>query len=130
MPAVLRRFVQLPADKGFVFAPLETAIRLHLGDLFPGMTIDHATMFRVTRDSEYEIEDEEVEDLLKAIEESVRKRINPSGVEDPSIEEAMRRYDDNSVRRDMERAIQRLNAEVDELREIVLQLIDIVRTGN
>src|SRR5262249_34842787 len=37
-------------------------------------TIDHATMFRVTRDSEYEIEDEEVEDLLKAIEESVRKR--------------------------------------------------------
>ena len=56
-------------------------------------------------------------------------RYNPSGVEDPSIEEAMRRYDDNSVRRDMERAIQRHNAEVDELREIVLQLIDIVRTG-
>lgn len=74
VPAVLRRFVQLPADKGYVFAPLEMAIRLHLEDLFPGMTIDHATMFRVTRDSEYEIDDDEVEDLLKAIEESVRKR--------------------------------------------------------
>jgi polyphosphate kinase len=74
VPAVLRRFVQLPAEKGTVFAPLETAIRLHLEDLFPGMTIDHATIFRVTRDSEYEIEDDEVEDLLKAIEESVRKR--------------------------------------------------------
>jgi polyphosphate kinase len=74
VPAVLRRFVQLPSDKGFVFAPLETAIRMHLEELFPGMTIDQATMFRVTRDSEYEIEDEEVEDLLKAIEESVRKR--------------------------------------------------------
>ncbi len=74
VPAVLRRFVQLPADKGFVFAPLETAIRLHLEDLFPGMTLDHATIFRVTRDSEYEIDDDEVEDLLKAIEESVRKR--------------------------------------------------------
>ncbi|MBO0700199.1 MAG: polyphosphate kinase 1 [Zavarzinella sp.] len=74
VPAVLRRFVQLPAEKGFVFAPLETAIRLHLEDLFPGMTLDHATMFRVTRDSEYEIDDDEVEDLLKAIEESVRKR--------------------------------------------------------
>jgi polyphosphate kinase len=74
VPAVLRRLVRLPADKGFVFAPLETAIRLGLDDLFPGMTIDHATTFRVTRDSEYEIEDEEVEDLLKAIEESVRKR--------------------------------------------------------
>ena len=74
VPAVLRRFVQLPAEKGFVFAPLETAIRLHLEDLFPGMTLDYATMFRVTRDSEYEIDDDEVEDLLKAIEESVRKR--------------------------------------------------------
>jgi polyphosphate kinase len=74
VPAVLRRFVQLPADKGFVFAPLEAAIQLHLEDLFPGMTLDHATMFRVTRDSEYEIDDDEVEDLLKAIEESVRKR--------------------------------------------------------
>jgi polyphosphate kinase len=74
VPAVLRRFVQLPSDTGHVFAPLETAIRLHLGELFPGMTIDHATMFRVTRDSEYEIDDDEIEDLLKAIEESVRKR--------------------------------------------------------
>ncbi|HEX3147439.1 MAG TPA: polyphosphate kinase 1 [Gemmataceae bacterium] len=74
VPAVLRRFVQLPAEKGFVFVPLEAAIRLHLEVLFPGMTIDHATVFRVTRDSEYEIDDDEVEDLLKAIEESVRKR--------------------------------------------------------
>src|SRR5207253_9763256 len=44
------------------------------GQLFPGMTIDRAIVFRVTRDSEYEIEDDEVEDLLKTIEEEVRKR--------------------------------------------------------
>jgi polyphosphate kinase len=74
VPAVLRRFVQLPAEKGYVFAPLEFAIRLNLENLFPGMTLVHATTFRVTRDSEYEIDDDEVEDLLKAIEESVRKR--------------------------------------------------------
>jgi polyphosphate kinase len=74
VPAVLRRFVPLPSDSGHVFAPLESAIRLHLGELFPGMTIDHATVFRVTRDSEYEIDDDEIDDLLKAIEESVRKR--------------------------------------------------------
>ena len=74
VPAVLRRFVQLQAEKGFAFAPLETVIRLHLGELFPGMELDHATVFRVTRDSEYEIDDDEVEDLLKAIEEEVRKR--------------------------------------------------------
>ena len=74
VPAVLSRFVLLPTEKGYSFAPLETAIRLHLGELFPGMNLDHATVFRVTRDSEYEIDDDEVEDLLKAIEEEVRKR--------------------------------------------------------
>lgn len=74
VPAVLPRFVQLPRDKGHMFAPLEAVIRLHLDELFPGMTIDRAIVFRVTRDSEYEIEDDEVEDLLKAIEEEVRKR--------------------------------------------------------
>lgn len=74
VPAVLPRYLQLPSDKGSVFVPLETVIRLHLLELFPGMEMDHATVFRVTRDSEYEIDDDEVEDLLKAIEEEVRKR--------------------------------------------------------
>jgi polyphosphate kinase len=58
----------------FVFVPLETIIRLHLDELFPGMQLEEAVVFRVTRDSEYEIDDDEVEDLLKAIEEEVRKR--------------------------------------------------------
>ena len=74
VPAVLPRFVQLPSDKGYAFAPLESAIRLNLNELFPGMELGHATVFRVTRDSEYEIDDDEIEDLLKAIEEEVRKR--------------------------------------------------------
>jgi polyphosphate kinase len=74
VPAVLPRFVQLPSEKGHVFTPLEAVIRLHLAELFPGMTIERNIVFRVTRDSEYEIEDDEVEDLLKTIEEEVRKR--------------------------------------------------------
>jgi polyphosphate kinase len=73
-PAVLNRFLQLPTEKGHVFVPLETMIRLHLDDLFPGLGIERATAFRVTRDSEYEIDDDEVEDLLKTIEEYVRRR--------------------------------------------------------
>lgn len=74
VPAVLPRFVQLPSEKGHVFAPLETVIRIHLPDLFPGMELDRDTAFRVTRDSEFEIDDDEVEDLLKTIEEEIRKR--------------------------------------------------------
>ena len=74
VPAVLPRFVALPADHGFAFTTLETVIRMHLPDLFPGVELLHATVFRLTRDSEYEIDDDEVEDLLKTIEEEVRKR--------------------------------------------------------
>ncbi|QVL29957.1 polyphosphate kinase 1 [Telmatocola sphagniphila] len=74
VPSVLPRFISLPIETGYALLPLETVIRLNMEELFPGMQIDHSTIFRVTRDSEYEIDDEEVEDLLKAIEEEVRKR--------------------------------------------------------
>jgi polyphosphate kinase len=74
VPAVLPRFVHLAGEKGHVFVPLETVIRMHLPELFAGMELLHATVFRVTRNSDYEIDDDEVEDLLKTIEEEVRKR--------------------------------------------------------
>jgi polyphosphate kinase len=74
VPAVLQRFLPLPAEKGLVFTPLETVIRIHLPELFPGMKLESATVFRVTRNSDFEIDDDEVEDLLKTIEEEVRKR--------------------------------------------------------
>lgn len=78
VPAVLPRFIALPLQGRpnckNVFTTLETIIRSHLSDLFPGMVIEHATAFRVTRNSDFEIEDDEVEDLLKTIEEEIRKR--------------------------------------------------------
>ncbi len=64
--------VALPPQE-YAFTPLETPIRLHLSDLFPGMDIVGAVCFRVTRDSEFEL-DEDVEDLLRAIEENVKQR--------------------------------------------------------
>jgi polyphosphate kinase len=78
VPSVLPRFVALPSEPGptprHVFTPLENVIRLHLPELFPGMEIEHDTVFRVTRNSDFEIDDDEVEDLLKTIEEEVRQR--------------------------------------------------------
>src|SRR5258706_12921781 len=47
-PAVLPRFLQLPAEKGHVFVAIETVIRLHLVDLYPGMQLEQASIFRVT----------------------------------------------------------------------------------
>src|SRR5579885_2712642 len=100
VPSVLPRFVALPVPPGsslprpeavsgvpvapggadgltprsYAFVALETVIRMHLPDLFAGMQLEHATVFRVTRNSDFEIDDDEVEDLLKTIEEEVRKR--------------------------------------------------------
>jgi polyphosphate kinase len=85
---VLPRFVTLPAERGGLFVPLETVIRLHLSELFPGMDVLHTAAFRVTRNSEYEIDDDEVEDLLKAVEEEVRKRRRGFAVQ-MSVEESI-----------------------------------------
>jgi polyphosphate kinase len=74
VPSVLPRFVAVPSEQGHVFTTLETVIRMYLPELFPGMALDSATVFRVTRNSDYEIYDDEVEDLLQAIEEEIRKR--------------------------------------------------------
>ncbi len=78
VPALSPRFVQLPVEPGaatrHVFTTLENVIRMHLPELFPGMEIQHATVFRVTRNGDIEIDDDEVEDLLKTIEEEVRRR--------------------------------------------------------
>jgi polyphosphate kinase len=73
VPAVLPRFVQLPTRSGHCFVPLERVIRLHLPEIFLGMELIASTSFQVIRNREYEI-DEEVEDLLKTMEEELRKR--------------------------------------------------------
>ncbi len=73
VPSVLPRFLPLPQAKGHAFVPLETLIQLHLHELFLGMELTHASAFQVIRDREFEI-DEEVDDLLKTIEDELRKR--------------------------------------------------------
>ena len=71
VPPLLPRFVVLPDDERFV--PLEQVIAAHLDTLFPGMEILAHHAFRVTRDADFELEDE-AEDLLEAIEAVLRRR--------------------------------------------------------
>jgi polyphosphate kinase len=68
---LLRRF--LPLGDGTTFVPLENVIATNLDRLFPGMEVlDHA-LFRVTRDTDYDVSDE-ADDLLQAVEEEVRRQ--------------------------------------------------------
>ena len=72
VPAVLPRFILLVDGGGFL--PLELLIAAHLPRLFPGMEIVESFPFRVTRNADLDIEEDEAEDLLMAIEAELRKR--------------------------------------------------------
>ena len=72
VPPILPRFVPLPDGERFV--PLEQVIAAHLDELFPGMEILHRQPFRLTRNADFEVEEDEAEDLLQAIESELGRR--------------------------------------------------------
>jgi len=71
VPPLLPRFVAVPGTQQFV--PLEQVIAAHLHELFPGMEVLAHHPFRVTRDADFELDDES-EDLLAAMEDVLRQR--------------------------------------------------------
>ena len=73
VPPLLPRFIALP--DGHRFLPLEQVIALFLPRLFPGMEIASYHYFRVTRDADLDLDDDEAEDLMAAVQaELLRKR--------------------------------------------------------
>ena len=76
-PRSLPRVVHLPEDisKGkWNFVLLSSIIHAHVDDLFPGMTATGCYQFKVTRNSELFVDDEEVDDLLIALEGELPSR--------------------------------------------------------
>ncbi len=74
VPDVLPRFIQLESDSTLDYVPLEQVIAHNLESLFVGMTILEYYPFRITRDADIEIQEDEADDLLAAIQEELRKR--------------------------------------------------------
>jgi polyphosphate kinase len=72
IPPILPRFVVLPDGERFV--PLEQVIASHLDSLFPGMEILGHHVFRVTRNADFEVEEDEGGDLLMSIESELTQR--------------------------------------------------------
>jgi polyphosphate kinase len=72
VPSLLPRFVVMPDGERFV--PLEQVIAAHLDQLFPGMEIEGHHAFRVTRNADLTLEEEEADDLLAAVELELRRR--------------------------------------------------------
>ena len=75
VPQIFARFVPLGNQR---FVPLEDVIRQHLNRLFPGMEILEVHSFRVTRNEDLEVEEDDAENLLAALEkELLRRRFGP-----------------------------------------------------
>jgi polyphosphate kinase len=72
VPNLLPRFVAMPDGERLV--PLEQVIASHLEALFPGMEIGGHHTFRVTRNADLTLEEEEADDLLAAVEMELRRR--------------------------------------------------------
>ncbi|EPD85081.1 polyphosphate kinase 1 [Microbacterium sp. oral taxon 186 str. F0373] len=79
VPPMLPRFVAVPGEAGRArYLPLEQLIANHLGDLFPGMEILEHHTFRLTRNEDVVIEEDETENLIQALEaELLRRRFGP-----------------------------------------------------
>jgi polyphosphate kinase len=83
VPRVLPRFIPLPepqeeAQDGRIYrwlgVPLEQVIAANLSALFPGMAVQEHYCFRITRDADLAVEEDEADDLMLAIEQELRKR--------------------------------------------------------
>jgi polyphosphate kinase len=81
VPGILPRFLSLPTELQssenpvvWTGIPLEQAIAHNLNALFPGMKVDDYHLFRVTRDGDLDLEEDDAGDLMQAVEQELRKR--------------------------------------------------------
>lgn len=73
VPPVVPRLLRVGGD-GYNYVLLEEAIAANIQTLFPGMRVTSIHPFRVTRDADIEIEKDEAGDLLKTVEQQLRRR--------------------------------------------------------
>jgi polyphosphate kinase len=77
VPRVIPRLIMMPRGKGadepWDYIYLAALIKNNIGDLFPGLLLDGVHAFRVTRNSDLYIDDEEADNLLRSIEQELRR---------------------------------------------------------
>ena len=78
VPEILPRFIATAKTSSTRFLPLEDLIAIHLQELFPGMVIEDHYTFRITRNQDIDLDEEESEDILTSIEQELaRRRFGP-----------------------------------------------------
>jgi polyphosphate kinase len=82
IPRVLPRLVRIPHPKTdeWHYILIQNLIQNHIHDLFPGLEVEQVYGFRITRNSDLNIDEEEAENLLRTIEDELRKRARGNAV--------------------------------------------------
>lgn len=75
VPSVLPRIVKLPSDEGFDLIFLEELIEIYIENLFSGYKLMSAHPFKITRNADLSIDEDDAKDLLVEIEKSLKERI-------------------------------------------------------
>ncbi len=77
LPDVLPRFVPIPAstvgEKGDTFALLEDVVKLNVASLFPSIAVRGAHLFRIIRDTDMVIQEDEADDLLESVDRTLKE---------------------------------------------------------
>lgn len=74
VPSVIDRLIKIPEDDGIAFMFLEDIIKMNLNSLFSGHEIINASCYRITRNADMDLDEEGAEDLLEAIQQSIKQR--------------------------------------------------------
>jgi polyphosphate kinase len=74
VPSVLPRLVPVPSLSGQTYVLLGDLIAAHCGELFAGYAVEHTSTFRVTRNTDLTVDEEDSEDLLSTVQEELRRR--------------------------------------------------------
>jgi polyphosphate kinase len=82
IPRVLPRLVRIPHPNAqeWHYILIQNLIQNHIHDLFPGLVVEQVYGFRITRNSDLYIDEEEAENLLRTIEDELRKRARGNAV--------------------------------------------------
>ena len=76
IPDILPRFIPLPGNvsgSGHTFAFLEDVMRMNLHELFPGVDVSGAHLFRIIRDTDMEMQEDGADDLLESVDRSLKQ---------------------------------------------------------
>ncbi len=100
VPPLFPRFLPLPDGSRFV--PIEQVIAAHVQALFPGMDLVSTSPFRVTRDAELPIEEDEADDLLQASESGLERRLRMNSGVRLEVDRSMSRQVRNLLAAELE----------------------------